>query len=59
MLECAEFRNFLPFIEKAREACLKCAHRVADQFEQILKMVSFAFGAQPPVEDRKLSRFAC
>ena len=59
VLEYSEFRHFLPVVEKAREACLNSAHRVEDHFEQILEMVSIGSGAQRPVEDWKLSRYAC
>ena len=59
VLEYSEFRHFLPVLEKAREACLNSAHRVEDHFEQILEMVSIGSGAQRPVEDWKLSRYAC
>ena len=59
VLEYSEFRHFLPVIEKAREACLNSAHRVEDHFEQILEMVSIGSGAQRPVEDWILSRYAC
>jgi DNA-damage-inducible protein D len=59
VLEYSEFRHFLPVIEKAREACLNSAHRVEDHFEQILEMVSIGSGAQRPIEDWKLSRYAC
>jgi DNA-damage-inducible protein D len=59
VLEYSEFRHFLPVIEKAKEACLKSNHRLEDHFEQILEMVSIGSGAQRPVEDWKLSRYAC
>ena len=59
VLEYLEFRHFLPVIEKAREACLKSAHRVEDHFEQVLEMVSIGSNAQRPVEDWTLSRYAC
>jgi len=59
VLDYSEFRHFLPVIAKAREACLNSAHRVADHFEQILEMVTIGSGAQRPVEDWKLSRYAC
>jgi len=59
VLEYSEFRHFLPVIEKAREACLKSNHQIADHFEHILGMVSIGSGAQRPVEDWKLSRYAC
>jgi DNA-damage-inducible protein D len=59
VLEYSEFRHFQPVIEKAQEACLKSNHMVEDHFEQILEMVSIGSGAQRPVEDWKLSRYAC
>ena len=59
VLEYSEFRHFLPVIEKAQEACLNSAHRVEDHFERILEMVSIGSGAQRPVEDWRLSRYAC
>ena len=59
VLEYSEFRHFLPVIEKAREACLHSEYRVEDHFEQILEMVGIGSGAQRPVEDWKLSRYAC
>ncbi|HEX5398362.1 MAG TPA: DNA damage-inducible protein D [Verrucomicrobiae bacterium] len=59
VLEYSEFRHFQPVIEKAREACLKSNRKVEDHFEQILEMVSIGSGAQRPVEDWKLSRYAC
>lgn len=59
VFEYSEFRHFLPVIEKAREACLNSAHRVEDHFEQILEMVNIGSGAQRPVEDWKLSHYAC
>jgi len=59
VLEYSEFRHFLPVIEKAREACSQSGHQVADHFEQILEMVSIGSGAQRPVEDWRLSRYAC
>jgi DNA-damage-inducible protein D len=59
VLAYSKFRHFLPVIEKAREACLNSAHPVEDHFEQTLAMVSIGSGAQRPVEDWKLSRYAC
>lgn len=59
VLEYSEFRHFSPVVEKAREACQKSGHRIEDHFEQILEMVSIGSGAQRPIEDWKLSRYAC
>jgi DNA-damage-inducible protein D len=38
---------------------LKSARKVEDHFEQILEMVAIGSGAQRPIEDWRLSRYAC
>ena len=59
VLDYSEFRHFQPVLEKAREACLHSNHAVSDHFEQILDMVAIGSGAQRPVADWRLSRYAC
>lgn len=59
ILEYSEFRHFLPVIAKAREACEKSGHRIPDHFEEMLDMVEIGSGAQRPVENWLLSRYAC
>lgn len=59
ILDYAQYRNFLPVIEKAREACQHSGHATADHFADIRKMVDIGSGAQRPVEDVELSRYAC
>jgi hypothetical protein len=59
ILEYSEFRHFLPVIAKAREACEKSGHKVPDHFEEMLNMVEIGSGAQRPVENWLLSRYAC
>src|ERR1039458_964003 len=59
VLEYLNFRNFQPVIEKAKEACAKSGHAVADHFAEMRNMVGIGSGAQRPVEDWKLSRYAC
>jgi len=46
-------------IEKAKEACAKSGHAVADHFAEIRNMVGIGSGAQREVEDWMLSRYAC
>jgi DNA-damage-inducible protein D len=58
VLEYLNFRNFQPVIEKAKEACLKSGHNVADHFAEIRNMVDIGSGAQRGVEDWELSRYA-
>ena len=59
VLEYTDFRNFIAVITKAREACANSGHSVADHFVEITEMVSIGSGAQRPVEDWTLSRYAC
>ncbi len=59
VLEYADLRNFNVAIEKAKESCVKSGHKVSDHFVGITEMVEIGSGAQRPVEDWKLSRYAC
>jgi DNA-damage-inducible protein D len=59
VLEYLNFRNFEPVIQKAKEACIKSGHAVADHFAQMRNMVNLGSGAQREVEDWALSRYAC
>jgi DNA-damage-inducible protein D len=59
VLEYLNFRNFQPVIEKAKEACAKSGHAVADHFAEMRNMVGIGSGAQREVEDWELSRYAC
>ena len=59
VLEYLNFRNFQPVVEKAKEACAKSGHAVADHFAEMRNMVGIGSGAQREVEDWSLSRYAC
>src|SRR5437899_1358401 len=59
VLEYADFRNFAAAIEKAKEACSKSGHAVADHFVGLTEMVEIGSGAQRPLDDLALSRYAC
>lgn len=59
VLEYSVFRNFQPVIEKAKEACVKSGHSVADHFAETRNMVDIGSGAQRELEDWALSRYAC
>ena len=59
VLEDLNFRNFQPVIEKAKEACAKSGHAVADHFADMRNMVGIGSGAQRELEDWALSRYAC
>ena len=59
VLEYLNFRNFEPVIEKAKKACTKSDHALADHFAEARNMVGIGSGAQREVEDWALSRYAC
>ena len=59
LLNYPQWRNFLPVLEKAREACSNSGQRVADHFADMRNMVEIGSGAQREVEDVRLSRYAC
>ena len=59
VLEYTDFRNFIAVIAKAREACVNSGHKVPDHFVDITEMVGIGSGAQRPIEDWALSRYAC
>jgi DNA-damage-inducible protein D len=58
-LEYTDFRNFVAVITKAREACANSGHTASDHFVDITEMVGIGSGAQRPIEDWALSRYAC
>jgi len=50
VLEYLNFRNFQPVIEKAKEACTRSGHAVADHFAEMRNMVGIGSGAHREVE---------
>jgi hypothetical protein len=59
VLEYFNFLNFQPVIEKAKEACAKSAHAVADHLAEMRNMVAIGSGAQRVLGDGALSRYGC
>jgi DNA-damage-inducible protein D len=59
LLDYPQWRNFLPVLAKAREACRTSGQAVADHFADLRKMVEIGSGAIREVEDVRLSRYAC
>jgi DNA-damage-inducible protein D len=59
LLDYPQWRNFMPVLDKAREACLQSGQQVEDHFAHIRKMVGIGSGAQRPINDVCLSRYAC
>lgn len=59
LLDYPQWRNFLPVLDRAREACRTSGQREEDHFADIRKMVGIGSGARREVEDLRLSRYAC
>jgi DNA-damage-inducible protein D len=59
ILEYAEFRNFLPVIDKAKKACANSGQNIDDHFVEMHEMVDIGSGAQRKMESSALSRYAC
>lgn len=59
VLDYAEYRNFLPVIEKAKKACENSGQSVADHFVENHEMVEIGSGAQRKMDSFALSRYAC
>ena len=55
----AEYRNFIPVIDKAMEACGKSGHNVPDHFVDSHEMVDIGSGAKREMQTAMLSRYAC
>jgi len=54
-----EWRNFLKVINKAKDSCLNSGESVPNHFVDVNKMVSIGSGADRPVDDIALTRYAC
>ncbi len=59
LLGYTEYGKFLPAIERAKTACQKSGQDVTDHFAGASDMVSIGSGAERPVQDYNLSRYAC
>lgn len=58
VLEYAEYRNFLPVIERAKLACKNSGQEIENHFVDYHEMVGIGSGAERQMESVKLSRFA-
>lgn len=60
VLEYAEYRNFKPVIDKAKEACKNSGQVIGNHFVDFHEMVKIGSGAERGFDDGvKLSRYAC
>jgi DNA-damage-inducible protein D len=55
----AEWRNFLKVVDKAKESCENAGANVGNHFVDVNKLVPIGSGAERPVEDIMLTRYAC
>jgi len=59
LLEYKQWRNFLPVIEKAMEACKASQNDISSHFAEVRKMVGLGLGTSREISDIRLSRYAC
>ena len=59
LLGYAKWENFAKVIEKAKIACRNAGHSVEDHFPDVRKMVDIGSGAERPIDDIALTRYAC
>ncbi|MCC6690881.1 MAG: DNA damage-inducible protein D [Bacteroidia bacterium] len=59
LLGYTQWRNFLQVIDKSKIACNNAGQNIDDHFADVSKMVNIGSGAERPVEDTMLTRYAC
>jgi DNA-damage-inducible protein D len=59
VLEYAEYRNFVPVLEKSKTACKNSGQLIENHFVDYHEMVAIGSGAERQMESVKLSRYAC
>jgi DNA-damage-inducible protein D len=59
LLGYTQWRNFVEVVDKAKGACLNAGGEVKNHFADVSKMVQIGSGAERPVDDIMLTRYAC
>jgi len=55
----SQWRNFKNVIDKAEKSCNQAGENTKNHFAEFSKMVEIGSGAQKPIEDIALTRYAC
>lgn len=55
----SQWRNFKNVIDKAEKSCEQAGEEAKNHFAEFSKMVEIGSGAQKPIEDIALTRYAC
>ena len=55
----SRWENFVEAIDRAKTACSTQKVAISEHFRDVTKMISLPRGAQRPIADVMLSRFAC
>jgi len=59
VLNYLEYRNFLPVVDKAKNACVNSGQNITDHFVDMHEMVSVGSGVSREMPTIALSRYAC
>jgi len=59
VLEYVEYRNFIPVLNRAKEACENSGQKIAYHFVDMHELIIAGKGAERQVDSVKLSRYAC
>ena len=59
LLGYTQWRNFLQVADKAKTACTTAGQSIDDHFADVSKLVNIGSGAERPVEDIMITRYAC
>ncbi len=54
-----KWENFVNVIQKAKSACTNAGEEVSNHFPDVRKMVPIGSGAEKPIDDILLTRYAC